>query len=129
MGQALLDAFEKTRESTNLEAGYGAIKTENGYGAIEQSDASVRFKNERAQRGGKGMWAGRVGKSQEEDSGIESDISSSMKWPMMLGCLMIIVLICALVGVRMEQTSASASGASDLHAWSNSSQPHGPSSP
>jgi len=117
--QALLEAFDKTREPSD--------RAESGYGAIEQSDMNTRFKNERSQRGGKGMWNGRVGQSQEADSGIESDINSSMKWPMILGCLMIVVLLCALVGVRMEQTSAAASGASDLHAWSNTTKPHGPS--
>jgi len=78
------------------------------------------------------MWKGRVGATQDADSGIESDIGSSMKLPMILGCLMIVVLLCALVGVRMEQTSAAASGASDLHAWgsgSNATSLNGPSSP
>ena len=105
----MLEAFDRTREPSD--------RAESGYGAIDSSDAAARFKNERSQVGGKGMWKGRVGTNQEADSGIESDIGSSMKLPMILGCLMIIVLLCALVGVRMEQTSAAASGASDLHAW------------
>jgi len=118
--QALLEAFDRTREPSD--------RAESGYGAIDSAEASLRFKDERSRAGGKGMWKGRVGSSQEADSGIESDINSSMKWPMLLGCLMIIVLLCALVGVRMEQQTASASS-SDLHAWSNSTQPRGPSSP
>jgi hypothetical protein len=118
--QALLEAFDRTREPTD--------RAESGYGAIDSTDAAARFKSERSRAGGKDMWKGRVGTSQEADSGIESDINSSMKLPMLLGCLMIIVLLCALVGVRMEQQSASASS-SDLHAWSNSTQPHGPSAP
>ena len=93
-------------------------------------DENARFKNERSQRGGKDMWKGRVGTSQEAESGIESDINSSMKWPMLLGCIMIVVLLCALVGVRMEQQSASGSSSpSTTSFWSNSSQPHGPSAP
>jgi hypothetical protein len=43
---------------------------------------------------------------------------------------MIVVLLCALVGVRMEQQSASGSSSpSTTSFWSNSSQPHGPSAP
>jgi hypothetical protein len=122
--QALLEAFDKTRESSD--------RAESGYGAIDSTDAAARFKSEQSQRGGKWARAGRVGATQDADSGIESDIGSSMKLPMLLGCLMIIVLLCALVGVRMEQTSAAASGASDLHAWSgggNVTSITGPTSP
>ena len=73
-------------------------------------DANARFKNERSQRGGKDMWKGRVGTSQEAESGIESDINSSMKWPMLLGCIMIVVLTtvkpCLVLSIISRLTSA-----------------------
>jgi hypothetical protein len=117
---ALLEAFAKTQEPGD--------RAESGYGSIDQ-DPSLRYKNERALRGGKGMLSGRVGTTQDADSGIESDIGSSMKLPIILGCLMIVVLVCAMVGVHMEQMRSASSSSSDLHAWSNSSQPLGPSDP
>lgn len=117
LSQALLEAFDKTREPSD--------RAESGYGAIDNGDAASKFKKD-MQQVKRGMRQGHVGSAQDEMSGIESDISSSMKWPMLLGCLMIIVLLCALVGVRMTQATAAASG-SGLHAWSNTSTPHGPS--
>ena len=103
--QALLEAFAKTQEPGD--------RAEQGYGAIEPGG-----RHERAFRGGKGMTQGRVGTTQDADSGIESDVGASMKLPMILGCLMIVVLLCTLVAVHMHGQEASSSGDADLHPWS-----------